>query len=1110
MKLTSNNQLRSGMYVRAPLDIVDSTPIPGEHRDFYIGQIVTINIDEQTAQVRFLHSDFGTLLSKEETLPLDSLRRCVVFENVPCAHVPTQRMGVALCPQTDSWHDAHMLYYVQFDDQIELVPESEIRVISNYQEVSPIQQLKEYEFHSPIWKFKRDALIESYYELHSATFGVEDLVGARVRLLAHQAEVIAQVLSDQTCRYILADEVGLGKTIETCVIIKGLHRRCPEMKTLIVVPETLVRQWRNELNDKFWLDFVILHTSSQQVPQNVPGVIISHKDLINQPQLRLWLRIQDWGLLVVDEAHNVSKNAQLYEELYTLSESVLRVLLLSATPVQRRAREYLPLLKLMSPQHYGDITEAQFDHILEMQAPIRSNISYMMRDMTPEYFDYEEFIQNFEPLKNILARDDTLQALAAQVVSDAFDGGLRTAKEVLSYISTNYRIENRVIRNRRSTLQETGSVVLPERRVDLAYTYLPEPSEVETLQHIQDYIDSCLDATAIDYVCALFQAAASSPDALLAVLAVRRRAEEGMMLSADDDNVREAIQAAATAPEEKRYLEAIEWQARHWQEETDNVLKTLPQRSVPADSPHRLVQVIRAVQREFQKPDNKVLIFSRWHTTLNKLYTHLVRDYGKHVVARFHVGMPADVLQTEVDRFQADSDCRILLTDESGGEGRNFQIASTIIHADLPWTPAQIEQRIGRVDRLGRSGTVCSVVPFARQTLESALFDIWQQAFSIFTRSMSGMEIVLEEIQDEIGAALMARGRDGVFDLLDEMIERAETLREMIEEERFFEEGAINHRRLDEFERISSAYGDGERLRKPWMSWAHLAGLSHQYKKHSKIVFITDRNFNLKSIQNAKFVQPPDMTEALERSGRANNRALQGTFDRDIAVRREDLIFFAPGEPWTDTVLNNALMADRGRCCALMRKMHGLDEDWRGFEFLYSIQVDPRLLYEHGFLPVHLFKAQGFLSVNTYRVIVSTEGEIVERGNVIREVTSRPYDRDLDEHLGKRSGADPSILRFKAAYPTLVWHELINQALEVADKYMHQEFDEMMQELADEANAEFEQNISGQRAAQRWLYGVDYDNRELEIYERIAKALVEGIAVPRFQLESACFWVLKA
>ena len=479
----------------------------------------------------------------------------------------------------------------------------------------------------------------------------------------------------------------------------------------------------------------------------------------------------------------------------------------------------------------------------------------------------------------------------------------------------------------------------------------------------------------VSYCQTLFHAAFSSPDALAALL-TSRQATLGVTAHVQKRSTHaDEPSSAKPFPEEQELLTKLLWRTERWREQTNMALASLPQRSIPPDLPHRLIQVLRAIHQALARPDVKVLVFTAWKATLDVLYMKLTRTYGQQAVARFLTGLDANELQKEVDRFQAEDTCRIMLTDESGGEGRNFQIADQVIHVDLPWTPAIVEQRIGRVDRLGRTGAVLSVVPIARGTLEEDLYRLWQDAFRLFEQSMSGLEIVLEDIQDRIARAFAQSTTEGLAGLLPEMKRSAKRLREEVEEERYFEEGSIDYRRRGEFEQISERYRDGELLREALLGWAQMAGLHHHYNPQVKIAVFDPKEFNIPAIENAKFAQPPNMQEALRRSRRQHNLVLKGTFDRDLAVRREDIIFFAPGELWTDAILTNALCADRGRCTAILRTAPDLAERWYGFEYFFRITVDPRPLYAEGHHPVHLLRAQGYLAMSTYRGYVSTVGE---------------------------------------------------------------------------------------------------------------------------------------
>lgn len=1100
----SAGEYRTGMYVRVPVD-VEETEIAGAFRDLRLGQVVEVRPATKSLQVQLLipHDEHRLRRVMAEGA-LAYVRRGAIAPGAHFIHRDTKAWGrVLIACEMDFAPGEMRRYYAEIGDQVKILAEDEMYVAFNEQDPDCVCQLADYEFHPPIWRFHRDRLVESYALLQTATFGIEELVGARIMLLAHQAEAVARVLGDRVCRFVLADEVGLGKTIEACVILKGLRHRQPKLKALVIVPGTLLRQWHNELNDKFWLDFAVLDRAPT-ASQEVPGVMLSH-DALRDNGLWQWVAAQRWDLLIVDEAHNLRRHKQIYDRVHELSRQTERALVLSATPIERRAAEYLALLRIMHPAHYDSMTSASFQEMLRLQAPIRDKVSYLTRALKPDEFDAREFHEEIAPIVEALADDPVLPGLVEAVSAELPDHGLAAGREALLYVSENYRVESRVIRNRRISLLDSGQVELPRRKVSTQFTYTPGAYESEALLALHSYADACLQQTkgqeALGFCQALFHAAFSSPAALLALLDARKNGQGPLATLAH---------SFPAFKGESELGERLVWQSRRWQAETDRVLETLVQRSALPNLPHRLVQVLRALQVALAQPHSKVLVFSAWGPTLDVLYERLRRIYGKSSIAQFRSGLSPDTLQAEVDHYQADEGCRILLTDESGGEGRNFQMADQIVHVDLPWTPVQLEQRIGRVDRLGRQGEVLSVAPVALGTLEEDLFNLWHRAFRIFERSLSGLEFVLEKAQDDVIGALAHDTVNGLADLLPHMVENARKLRKEVEDERYFEEAGINSRRRAEFDEVAGKYRDGELLRGSVLGWAGTAGLSHDYDPRRKIAVFDPHRFSLKSIENAKFARPPDMQEALRRSGRTHNLVLQGTFDRDLAVLREDIIFLAPGEPWTDAILTNALEADRGRCSGILRLAPELPVDWLGIELLYRIQVDPRPLYAAGFHPAHLFRAGGYLAQPWLRLLVSSTGEIAERSGPVGRIVARPFDKERDGQLGKRGGVDSLLKSFLSAYPQPGWNNIIQCVTEAANRYLLAHMDRFTE--AAEAETDFARAAAGQRAAHRWLRREGDAGRvaEIEEYEEASRALLQGISRPLWKLESACVWYLKA
>ncbi|WP_201377768.1 SNF2-related protein [Ktedonobacter sp. SOSP1-52] len=1017
--------------------------------------------------------------------------------------------------------------------------EGNIHVSSDRQNYPPALQLFSYEFQNPSWKFPRDYLIQAYRELHNVTFGVDELVSARVMLLAHQAEVVSRVLADTTCRYILADEVGLGKTIEACVILKGLRRRNPSLKALIIVPSALARQWHNELNEKFWLDFPIVSTSQQiESCMSLGGCILCVEELARSEELWLMARTQKWGVLIVDEAHHLHKLPELYQRVHQLSSSIEKVLILSATPIQRYAREYLYILSLMNPSRYKIQDLEAFEELLQAQAKIRRRMTLLGRTLTEEDFDAEEFVDEMDHMWMGLKQDTFLMDLINKVDDEEMRQGdsLSAAKEVFAYVSENYQIERRIIRNRRVHI----TAPMPRRELDPSWAYVPSIAETEALEELYEYINAYSRAftdhpLVTEYCKVWMYASASSPSALLDVLESRIAYVTNPVESAPPHTLEQLLVPAAPRSEEQRingileygplleeerlrFLEPLLVLVERWQELTEQALTESLQRFTPSPPPasHRLVSALNALHEIMSTSSSKkVIVFSGWLQTLETLLPYLEHRYGRNAIAQFTCSLNDEQLQNSADTFQSVPHCRILLSDELGGEGRNFQIADLIIHIDLPWTPAQIEQRIGRVDRFGKSGTVRSVVPYGQDWPEEDLFHIWQDAFHLFTRSMSGMEIVLEGVQEELLAAIKEDPRWGVSHQVKDMVGKAEKLREEVEEERYFEEASVHTSLRGEFDHISERFQDGELLRTACLKWARIAGLYAAYDSHADIVTFYPKRFNIASMNKARFLNPPNMEEALRRSGRKNNLVIRGTFNREIAVHHEELVFFAPGnDPWIDAIVDNAIEADRGRCCAILRHAPAVQGTWRGFELLFSLTIDPRPLYQLGYDPAHLFRALGFLHTSTVRLLISEEGRRESTSSAVWKLTQRAYSSGEDIHLGKRDGAVSRLQTFKREHPVDEWHTVTDRTLNLADTILSEELDEYMEELAGEARDRFEKQAAGLKAIYHWRN--HYINgqsmltwEQIEDHERISQALVEGIRRPIRNLESACYWVLQ-
>lgn len=1108
-----------GMFVRFKQEAIETGDEKRAKRLLVVGMIADGSQSDLYVRVSWWQKTKNDRLTQHHAeLPRHMVARFTLPPNTPCTHKASGDSGLILCLDRLTESQSYRRYFVQFDDTVQAVFESDLSVVVDQVQLDPLDLLLDYSFTSPAYKRRRDRLIQNVDEVRHATFGLAELVTARLTLLAHQAEVVVRVLADPVCRYMLADEVGLGKTIEACLILCALRNQISRLDTVILAPAALLRQWQTELNCKFNLDFTLVKQFDMtQAWVDASNILVAYEDLETSEAIWQTVYARKWSMLIADEAHNLRHRGVLYERVRRLSRSADRALILTATPVQRRAKEYLDLLRLMHPAHYSAVELPRFSRMLETQSVIRERISYLARAMEPGEFNISEFLDEMEHVNDALG-DPVLTKLVALVQAASADQNLAAAEAALRYVSDNYRIESRVIRNRRANL--TGGH-LPVRRFSGDHFYNPLPLESETLQSLHDYADACLGAhaaqdDAVEFCRMFFHAAASSSAALLQLLAIRtdpsaaQKAHLGV-----DPLLKHFANIARRVPVfngEIKRLTNLDWHARRWHRAVTSILeKALPEMKA-YNVPYRLAQVIHATLKLVRYENAKVLIFSSFLPTLETLFGLLEKLLGTAAVAEFSVRLTPEMLQTEADWFQKSDDCRVMLTDETGGEGRNFQVADAIIHVDLPWTPTQIEQRIGRVDRLGRKGSVASIVPIARGTIEEDLFNLWHKGYGIFEHSISGLEIALEELQDHVMEAFARNTRHGLIDSLPWLLAQAQSLRNVVEEERYFDEGAINWRKRRQFESISGKYQDGEWLREDVLVWAKAAqnAVHFIHNRETNVTLFGPAGVDLAAIAKLSEERQRQIGQ-IKNSNRADN-VLIGTFHRNVAVTREDLTFFTLGQWHVDQIVGHARNRTRKRCCTIQADVLDLSEDWRGFEFLYSLSVDPHPLLAAS-LPVrHMRRIQGYLPETTMRVLVDINGVALPEISSVRKWIEEHAENEKLLNVGGSNSQIQQTEKLKRIYPLAEWQEIVAQAVAAGEQEVDRILARQCASRMAAARQELEQGVAGRRAAHQWLYGEADSTRvdEIRQLEEANAALLHGLEYPRRQLESICFWVLKA
>lgn len=1111
-------------YVRFPADIESMS----DPRVFACGQITKIDEFKKTATVK-IHDPFQYSLFFEDMpkgtveLPISMLDHCSFFHGSEVI-VNGELCSILSGPQAK---DGIYHYYVQAvkDKCVFHVSEKEIVASFTNGKVDPALQLRKYEFQNPCWYMGHAVVSKSINILENSMYGFKELAGAKIYLLPHQVNTIMRCLQEKPCRYMLADEVGMGKTIEAISILKIFMQNCAHQHALIIVPDTLKEQWKTELLLKF--NIPIGHGKDDNC--------VSMKTVgeLTDTDIR-----QHWDFVIVDEVHRYLASTKHYNALHSISLRSRNMLLLSATPVQQRKEEYLDLLRLLQPQKYDEYSIEQFSTIISKQSRIIQRTTLILDDLgdfeeeisssrehesDPHESDdceelYEEIRDNLEEVCEEI-NDEKLTALLQKVDFHAEDLGVYQIKVIISYICSNYQVESNIIRNRRKILgvYDDGVRLLPTRELALfSYALDEDKNTHETVcyQLMSKWLtDNVFDVETI--VKPLLESFFSSPWAFIAQLA----ALKGKNISINNEIITEANQ---------------------WLLSEEHILRHLPEilddpDMYDAEYCTRIVTVLNLLFDEYY--DKKIVLFTNYAETFAAYKKALEAVFSSEEISFFGVGLDSTEIELNAYRFQSETACRIMLCDYSGGEGRNFQCADYIVHIDLPWDANMIEQRIGRLDRLERDSSrpvVTSVVVHTAGTFEEALLGFWNNGLKIFTQSLSGMEIIMKDINTEIIDSVKQDFRYGLFDRIPRIIDLANTMREAVRKEQNYDAAGFMYRPMFvELKRLIDYYAQNENelFANTMTNWASLAGFRGFGEKYGVVTY-TAASFSPKSAINSQLIPPHwndylsseqnvfvnKVQEAYSKSKSVKNqeRSIRGTFIRKIAIENDYLHFFAPGDDIFDCIVNNAINSCKGRASAFAVPS---EINWKGLIFTWTLAPNEVYLLDRGVSAYALGPYRSYLMSEQVVIAIGIENpESVSDEKVIREynrIINAGFNKSKTIHLGKRSRSAgylkdeitsaTNIAWFKTNYPEEQWIDIVTTAKKAAYEKALEQFKRRSNIRG--AREEMERVLSA-RVANSEFYGIG--DEKIDELKKEQDILLEAIRRPKVSLDSAAFvWMVN-
>lgn len=681
---------------------------------------------------------------------------------------------------------------------------------------------------------------------HLAHSELRGLTGSRTNLIPHQLYIANEIAKRHAPRVLLADEVGLGKTIEAGLILNYQLTSGSAQRVLILVPETLIHQWLVEMLRRFNLHFSLfdqdrIYTEDEKIdfeenPFETEQLVICSIDfLAENPEAHQLACAAEWDLLIVDEAHHlewtegsVSTEYQLVEELSLRSAGLL---LLTATPEQLGKSAHFARLRLLDPSRFHD-----FETFVEQEQSYGA-----IADMIDQLEETD--------LKD-LAKDSWQQKLTQ------FDSELaEEAKRLANETDTSVQDHRESLVDHLLDRHGTGRVLFRNTR-----------------NTIKGFPSRTLNTYALE-----------CPDAYLL----------------DQETRHEIPLKALLHPEVLYQLSDEDGSSQGWTS-FDPRLKWL-------------LEFLAANRKE------KVLVIAASAMTALDIADAIRMKTGEPP-AVFHESM--SILERDrAAAYFADTEygSQSLVCSEIGSEGRNFQFARHLVLFDLPLNPDLLEQRIGRLDRIGQTETIKIHMPFLEGTAQESLVSIYHQGTNAFENISVAALKVFGEYRSEIEASLRAS------EIADNLITQLRSRHDELERE-------IHAGRDRLLEYNSCRPGQASRLMDQALEQDNESEVSAFIQEFSDIFGVeheiqTNQTVILRPSEHMMAPLP-----ALPDGG------LTITYERDIALAQEDVHFMTAEHPLLIQAMDSILASETGSTSLISITYKGVPKGTLLVECIFTIE----------------------------------------------------------------------------------------------------------------------------------------------------------------------------
>lgn len=1003
-------------------------------------------------------------------------------------------------------------YEVTFPNNVaRYVPEKDIYVRCAVPVEDPTETLALRSHETPYFHDRRHALAHCLTNQRSVAHGMTGFLSSNILLYPHQAEVARRILEDPIQRYLLADEVGLGKTIEAGIVLRQYLLDEPVKSVVVLTPASLVEQWEVELEEKF---------SVSDFGNRIE--IIAIDDLSGDEQLK---NIDEIGFLVIDEAHHIAAGAHSptssprrdkFEICKRLAHHSKQLLLLSATPVLNNEKDFLAMLHLLDPVTYQlEDIEAFRERVNNRQDIGRILLSF--KENSPPFVvkattnRLRTVFPNDKRLHSFL---DELQLLLESTTPDLVNQK-RLIRTIRTHISDTYRLHRRMLRNRRESVNLPRRLDADRTAADLKEEYDDDPRALKVHDLIDDWRGYALQF-------------ASGPDVdtehanfmkhhLQKVFAILVRASGSWLGVLEKVLLVRLSHAAVTTIAREFSEEDCEALANTplFGGEIELLTEMLDAVRQPARNPDR-IQLLAAMLGRIKDSGAKAVVFTSFESAQEEIFRCLQIAFGIRSVSAHDSRRSRVEIDGDLQRFQKEADCFVLVSDSSGEEGLNLQFADWIIHFDLPWSPNRLEQRIGRLDRIGRNRGVKTrtlLGPESEDTFYEAWYQMLRNGLGIFEVSIASLQFYIDEKLPSLEATLFNDGAAGLLHIIPQIKNEIKEEELKINEQNALDEiDVLETEALDYFEKLQK-YDDQHQL------------IQRAYENWICEVLKFDRHHDNQIPDVVKYV-PTDFSlipADILGSQFASHMLDPGTYNRTTAARYPGNRLFRIGESMTQALANFMQIDDRGQAFAMWRHYGKWDEraDWAGFRFNYIIEANltlvKQILLDHDLAEISskalMRRADALFPPFMYTSFLDIALEKVVDEELLK-ILSLPYTKEST----RRCDYNLSFHRFAAIHHLVDpghWSDLCAQARARSEELIRgsEHFQKYCRSYAVRAKKELIRRSDQLRLRVEREAEVGMNNQvlleESKLSNELNTALIRGIARPRLRLDSVGFIVVS-